>query len=591
VKIATASKKPIRRLLVANRGEIAVRVMRACRDLGIESVAVYGPGEEHASHVRMANDAYLISAESGLPYLDIESLLGVAKRSECDAVHPGYGFLAEHSHFAGACLDAGLIFVGPPVAAISLMGQKIEARAVAREAGVPIVPGTDGAVYSAQEAAAVAADLGYPIAIKASAGGGGRGFRIASEPNDLDAAFMGSSGEAQRYFGDPAVYLERYFEEPRHVEIQIFADAHGQIVSLGERDCSVQRRHQKLIEESPSPAVNAPLREALGASAVALARAVGYENAGTVEFLLDKDGSYYFLEMNTRIQVEHTVTEEVTGIDLVKEQIQVAAGEPLSFREDEVASRSHAIEFRINAEEPSLDFKPVPGVISDLTLPQGFGVRVDTAAERDSEILSTYDSLIAKLIVRGRDREEALARSQRALDEFVVDGIPTTLSFHRLVVRNSAFRAGDFTTSFIVDHPEVIPGPSAVVQADVSRARGHSETVVEVDGRRFTVRVHGTETDRSAPIAPGGEPPSVPGWQKRRIDRSDGASLLSPIQGTLVRLAVSEGDVVNTGDLVCVVEAMKMENEIGAHRAGTITTVAAGPGERVNVGTPLVVIE
>ena len=436
-----------KKILIANRGEIAVRVMRACRELGIPSVAVYGEGELDAPHVRYADEAYRIPSAAALPYLDIPALIAVAREAGADAVHPGYGFLAENATFAQAVAEAGMTFIGPSPAAIAAMGDKVAARRVARQAGVPLVPGTSEPVDQAG-ARAFAEEVGYPVAIKAAAGGGGRGFRVAWSSEELEAAYTGASGEADRYFGDARVYVERYLDHPRHVEIQIFADRAGHAVSLGERDCSVQRRHQKLIEESPSPAIDEETRRSMGTTAVTLARAVGYEGAGTVEFLF-QDGQFYFLEMNTRIQVEHTVTEMVTGLDLVREQIKLADGERLSptftgrFR-----PRGHAIECRINAEDP-VKFTPSPGRITALNLPGGFGVRVDTHIYEGYVVPPNYDSLLAKLIVHAEDRESAIKRMRRALDEFVVEGVKTNLPFHRKLIDHPEFVAGRIDTHFI----------------------------------------------------------------------------------------------------------------------------------------------
>ena len=586
-----------KRVLIANRGEIAVRVARACRELGIASVAVYGDGEESAVHVRAADDAHrIVPTPDGpaLPYLDVAALVAVAGRAGADAVHPGYGFLAEHAGFAEACAAAGLVFVGPPAAAIRAMGDKVAARRIALGAGVPTVPGSDGPVASVEEAAAWAARHGYPVAVKAAGGGGGRGFRVARREDELADAFAGSAGEARRSFANPAVYLERYLDRPRHVEIQLFADAHGAAVSLGERDCSVQRRHQKLIEEAPSPAVDAETRTALGEAAVALARTVGYRGAGTVEFLLDDDGAFYFLEMNTRIQVEHTVTELVTGFDLVKEQLLVAAGRPLSFRAGAIAPRGHAIECRINAEDPGRDFAPAPGTVTGYREPAGFGVRIDAAMEAGAAILPAYDSLIAKLVVWGRDRAEAIARADRALAEFRVEGVPTTIPFHRAVLAHPVFRAGDATTAFLTDHPEVIPPPTDVLAAGAEAGdEAARELVVEVGGRRLAVRVFGD------PAAANGRRPleRTPARIPRAARKPGGAAngrgdaLISPIQGTVVRVNVAVGDAVATGHLVCVVEAMKMENELVAHRDGVVRALGVTEGATVGIGETVANIE
>ncbi|MGH2557423.1 MAG: acetyl-CoA carboxylase biotin carboxylase subunit, partial [Thermomicrobiales bacterium] len=474
------------RILIANRGEIAVRIMRACRELGIGAVAVYGDGEEHARHVRAAGDSYRIATSDSLPYLDIAALIDVAVRANVQAVHPGYGFLAENAGFAKACCDAGLVFIGPSSRAITSMGDKVEARGIAVKAGVPVVPGSDGPVGSVDEARTWADRHGYPIAVKAAGGGGGRGFRVARSAEELESAFAGSSGEAARYFANPVVYLERYLDRPRHVEVQVFADDHGHTIALGERDCSVQRRHQKLLEETPSPAVDAPLRGALAEAAVALAKAVDYRGAGTVEFLLAEDGCFYFLEMNTRIQVEHTITEAVTGVDLVKEQILVAQGRPCSFDAAAAAPRGHAIECRINAEDAGRDFAPGAGVVTRYREPGGPGVRVDSAMEEGAEVLPAYDSLIAKLVVWGRDRTEAMARVRRALNEFEVEGVLTTIPFHQRVLTHPAFVSGSATTAFLADFPEVIPPPAPPITVEAGgEALPPRELAVEVNGRRL----------------------------------------------------------------------------------------------------------
>lgn len=579
-----------RKVLVANRGEIALRVMRACRELGIASVAVYGDDERDAPHVRYADEAYRIPSTQPLPYLDIAALLEVARAAGAEAVHPGYGFLAENADFARACAEAGIVFIGPPPEAIAAMGDKVAARRVAQDAGVPVVPGSDGPV-DADGAAAFGAAHGYPIAIKAAAGGGGRGFRVVWDAGEVAEAHRAASGEAERYFGDPTVYVERYLDHPRHVEVQVFADAHGNVVALGERDCSIQRRHQKLIEESPSPAIDAATRRRMGETAVALARAVGYRGAGTVEFLY-QDGEFFFIEMNTRIQVEHPVTELVTGIDLVKEQIRVAAGCPLSF-DSNVPLLGHAIEVRINAEDPARGFTPTPGQITTYRAPAGFGVRVDSAAEPGFTILPQYDSLIAKLIVWGRDRDEALTRLGRALDEFAVEGVATTIPFHRAVLAVPSFREGTFDTRFLERHPEVLEGLAAAAGTAASNpapADPPAEPevyVVEVAGKRFDVR-----------LFPAGDARPARRFRPRVSSSRSGSTapagredLTSPIQGTVLSVAVAEGDRVRQGDLVCVIEAMKMENEITAPHDGVVRAVDVAPGQTVQIGARLARIE
>jgi acetyl-CoA/propionyl-CoA carboxylase biotin carboxyl carrier protein len=602
---------PFARVLIANRGEIAVRVARACRELGVSPVAVYGPGEEDAPHVRAADDAYRLPSDAPLPYLDIRAVVEVAARAGAAAVHPGYGFLAENAAFAEACAEAGLVFVGPPPAAIRAMGEKIGSRALALAAGVPTVAGTDGPVATAEEALREAAGIGYPVAVKASGGGGGRGFRVANDAAALPDAFAGASSEAARSFANPEVYLERYFPRSRHVEIQVLAGADGEVVVLGERDCSIQRRHQKLVEETPAPGLPDATRRAMGEAAAALARAVGYRNAGTVEFLLAEDGAFFFLEMNTRIQVEHPVTEMATGIDLVKEQLRIAAGRPLPFRQEDVRPTGHAIECRINAEDPGRGFAPAPGVITGFRAPAGFGVRVETAAEAGTAILPAYDSLIAKLVVWGRDREEAIARMARALAEFTVEGVPTTLPFHRHVMAHPAFRAGEVSTAFIAEHPEVVPPPAdpatgtgSGVGPDAAGPSPAREVVAEVNGRRFAVRLLNWPDPAATAAGPSrgrmgngaaGRAPARPavgragaGTGSRGVAPSaNGPDLPSPIQGTVLRVAVEPGQSVRRGDPVCVVEAMKMENEVAAHRDGTVEAVLVAAGAAVRVGEAL----
>ncbi|MFM9107650.1 MAG: acetyl-CoA carboxylase biotin carboxylase subunit [Chloroflexota bacterium] len=586
-------RPPFARVLIANRGEIAVRIARACRELGCLAVAVYGAGEEDAAHVRAADEAYRLASDAPLPYLDGEAVIAAARQAGAQAVHPGYGFLSENAGFAEACAAAGLVFVGPPAAAIRAMGEKIASREIAAAAGVPVVPGSDGPVATPEEAAAAAERIGYPVAIKASGGGGGRGFRVARSAAELPEAFAGASGEATRSFANPDVYLERYLERPRHVEMQVIGGPDGQIVVPGERDCSIQRRHQKLVEETPAPHFQPETRARMAEAAAALARAVGDRNAGTVEFILAADGAFYFLEMNTRIQVEHPVTELVTGIDLVKEQIGVAAGLPLSFTQEDVRPRGHAIECRINAEDPGRGFAPSPGTLSACREPGGFGVRVETAMAAGAAILPQYDSMIAKLAVWGRDRDEAIARMARALAEYEVAGVATTIPFHRNVMAHPAFRAGDVSTAFIPEHPEVIPPPFAGAAAGAGEDRSPEtrDLVAEVNGRRFAVRLVGAGLGGSGARSGGGgnTGASRAGGAARRagasrMPASDGPEVASPIQGTVVRIVAEAGAAVARGDVLLVVEAMKMENEIAAHRDGTLEAVLAEIGAAVKIG-------
>ncbi|HEX7832825.1 MAG TPA: acetyl-CoA carboxylase biotin carboxylase subunit [Thermoanaerobaculia bacterium] len=436
------------KILIANRGEIALRVIAACKEMGIKTVAVHSEADRDSLHVRYADDDVCIGpAASKQSYLSISSIIAAAEITGADAIHPGYGFLSENAHFAEIVSECQLTFIGPPPEAIRLMGDKARARETAKNAGVPIIPGSEGAIRSAEEAAEVAKTIGYPVILKAAAGGGGRGMRICWQESELQVQFDTARNEAERAFGDGSVYLEKYLERPRHIEIQVFADTHGRVVHLGERECSIQRRHQKLIEESPSPALTDDIRRRMGEAAIRLCQSVNYVNAGTIEFLF-QDGEFYFMEMNTRIQVEHPVTEEVTGIDLVKEQIRVAAGEPLSVPQGEFRLRGHAMEFRVNAEDP-VTFAPNPGKIRELHLPGGPGVRVDTHVYRDYVVPPHYDSLLAKLIVRGKDRMETISRARRALEQFVVEGVKTTIPLHRAILNNEQFIRGDISTRFM----------------------------------------------------------------------------------------------------------------------------------------------
>lgn len=586
--MAKIGERAISRVLVANRGEIALRVMRACRELGISTVAVYGAGEESACHVLYAEDAYRLPESAGIAYLDVDAIVAIALRAGADAVHPGYGFLAENASFAEAVVGAGLIFIGPRAETIGAMGDKVEARRIAIGADVQPVPGTADPVAAVEDAIAWAAEHGYPVAVKAAGGGGGRGFRVARSAAEMPSAFEGSRGEAERYFANPTVYLERYLEHPRHIEVQVFGDMHGSVVAFPERDCSVQRRHQKLIEESPSPAVTPEIRRALQLATERLAQSVDYVGAGTVEFLLDADGSFYFLEMNTRIQVEHTVTEMVTGIDLVAEQIRVAMGQQLSFGKD-VSPHGWAIECRLNAEDSARQFAPVPGTISSYREPAGFGIRVESGFAKGGTILPAYDSLVAKLIAWGRTRDEALRRLQRALTDFEIGGVPTTISFHQRVLAHPAFLAGQATTTFLGDYPELLAEPAKsscdAAEDAAPTTRTTTDLIVEVDGRRFSVLVN-------APAATNPErtPPRTSRHTKRAPtgaahSSSNGTELVSSVQGTVIRVAAHQGQTVAAGELVCVVEAMKMENEIVAHRSGEIAELSVTAGQSIAAGS------
>lgn len=588
----------IRRVIVANRGEIARRIYRACRELDIVPIAIYGDNEQSARHIQEADDAYRIDHQPGiLPYLNVDAILNIARRADADAIHPGYGFLSENPALAAACAKQNVTFIGPPATAIKSMGDKVEARALAKKAGVPVVPGSVGPIRSTEEALAWGDANGFPIALKAAGGGGGRGFRVAHTRDGVEGAFDEAQGEAQRSFSNPSIYAERYIARPRHIEIQLFADQHGTIVSLGERECSIQRRHQKLIEETPSPAVDATLRQQMGDAAIALAREVGYQGAGTVEFLLDEEGGFYFLEMNTRIQVEHTITEMVTGIDLVKEQLLVAAGEPLSFLAEDVRPRGHAIECRVNAEDVPRDFAPAPGEISAYREPAGFGVRVDSAVEAGDEISPAYDSMIAKLVTWGRNRPEAIARMDRALADFSIEGVPTTIPFHVAVMRNEAFRAGETNTAFLAEHRDdlvapPVPAPAPTGQPEREPDSPGEDLLVEVGGRRLEVRVHGLSARTTN--GTGHRPPQAPKADRAQggnVAHSNGGELLSPVQGTVVRVHVEPGQRVSQGDPIVSIEAMKMENAVPAHRSGSVVALDVKQGQSVRIGTRLATIE
>jgi acetyl-CoA carboxylase biotin carboxylase subunit len=444
----------LRKVLIANRGEVALRIIRACREMGVPTVAVYSEADRDSLHAKMADESICIGPPpSTSSYLNMTNIISAAGTTGADAIHPGYGFLAENAGFARAATDSGLVFVGPSADAIERMGDKAVARSTMMEAGVPCVPGSDGPVDTVEEALAFAREVGFPVLIKASAGGGGKGMRVAESEDVLEANFVAAKTEAAAAFGNDVVYLEKYLQRPRHVEFQVLADTHGNAVHLFERDCSIQRRHQKLVEEAPSPALTPEIRAAMGEAALKAVRAVDYVNAGTVEFLLDTDGGFYFMEMNTRVQVEHPVTEQITGVDIIKEQIRIAAGEEMTHRDqDSIELRGHAIEFRINAEDPAHDFRPHPGTVTVFNAPGGFGVRVDSHLYSGYTVPPYYDSLLAKLIVWGETREEAIARGHRALDEFIVVGIPTTIPFHQEVLNVEAFAAGEVYTDFVEEH-------------------------------------------------------------------------------------------------------------------------------------------
>jgi acetyl-CoA/propionyl-CoA carboxylase, biotin carboxylase, biotin carboxyl carrier protein len=582
------------KILVANRGEIAVRVIRALDELGIPSVAVYSEADRDAQHVRRATEAYLIGpGPAAQSYLVVDKLMEVIEQSGAEAVHPGYGFLAENAAFARRLEDAGVKFIGPPASAIEAMGSKTRARELMKAAGVPIVPGTTEPVDTVEDAAKVAKEIGYPIAVKAAGGGGGKGFRVALEPDKLSDAFAGAAREGEKFFSDPTVYLERYLPDPRHVEVQVLADAHGSVIHLGERDCSIQRRHQKLIEESPAPLVDEVLRERIGKIATEAARAVDYRGAGTIEGLL-QDGEYFFLEMNTRVQVEHCVTEATTGIDIVREQVRIAAGEPLSVTQDEVVLRGHAIECRINAEDASKNFAPAPGTVTRYREPSGPGVRVDSGVLAGSEITPLYDPMVAKLIVWDVDRETATRRMARALEEFDIDGVRTLIPFHKAIMASSQWAAAETCRDLVEDRAWL-----SALAFETANTRNEEEPevlersyTVEVSGKRFDVRVLGDA------IASSGGNSSAPAAPRPRRERKSGGAggaggdtLASPLQGNIFKVLVEQGATVEEGALVCIIEAMKMENEIAAHKAGVVAELPISEGAAVTAGDTLAVIK
>ncbi len=579
-------------VLVANRGEIAVRVIRAAQEIGMRAIAVYSELDRNAMHVSLADEAWNIGpAPAGESYLNIDRILEVAKAANAEAVHPGYGFLAENATFAQAVIDAGIIWVGPSPEAIITMGDKIASRVAVAKAGVAAVPGTQEPLADVSEVKAFADEHGYPIVIKAAHGGGGKGLRVVHFPEDAETAFEAARREADAYFSRPEVYVEKYLEQPRHIEAQIICDTHGNAVFVGERDCSAQRRHQKLVEETPALGVTDEQRVEIATAALAVARATNYVSAGTVEFLMSNTGEFFFLEMNTRIQVEHTITEAVTGIDLVKEQLRVAAGDPLSF--DSVEPRGHSIEFRINAEDPSRNFMPNPGTIVDYREPGGPGVRVDSGVAAGSVISQYYDNLIAKLVVWGRDREEAVCRGRNALKSFKITGLETTIPAHLKILETPEFAKGGYSTRFVEDKlnfddlPEGIAPHLPTEEEEEERAM-----TVEVGGRRFQVKywapIMAAPAAGSQKAAPRRRPPKL---ERRSTPADDSGVITAPMQGTIVKVNKAAGDSVKEGDPLCVLEAMKMENEIKSTKDGAIVDLRIQPGDTVTSGTVLMVIK
>ena len=570
------------KLLIANRGEIAVRIIRTCREMGITSVAVYSDADRDALHVELADEAYRVGpALASDSYLSIGAILEAARKSKATLVHPGYGFLAERAHFAQAVDEAGFTFVGPSATAIEQMGDKAAARRIADAAGMPIVPGTRDPV-DIDAAKKEAPRVGYPLLVKAAFGGGGKGMHVVRDAKHLEDSLKRAAREAQSYFGRPEVFLERYVDRAHHIEAQVIADTHGEVVFLGERDCSVQRRHQKLIEETPSPLVDDALRERFAEAATSLVREANYVNAGTIECILDEDGSFYFLEMNTRLQVAHTVTEMVTGLDIVALQIDVALGGSLAGLE--VAPRGHAIQCRINAEDPGRNFLPGPGRVTRYEEPGGPFVRVDSGVTEGREIPGDYDSMFAKLIVAGADREQARHRMLRALGEYVVEGVPTTIPVHEWILETEAFRDSTHTTTWLEKAlaDAHLPAQGDLSQGGAPRATRPEDILVEVDGRRIPVRIF-DERREAAPKAPAGHG----GHGGEHVH----GEIRAPMQGTIVKVLVEKGQAIRAGEVVCILEAMKMENHIASTREGEISELPIRPGQVVETGQVLAVID
>jgi acetyl-CoA/propionyl-CoA carboxylase biotin carboxyl carrier protein len=603
------------KVLIANRGEIAVRIVRALDELGVASVAVYSELDRDAPHVSRASEAYnLGEGPAAENYLNVEKILDVAARAGAEAIHPGYGFLAENAPFAQACEDAGIVFIGPPASAIEAMGSKTRARELMQAAGVPIVPGTTQPVETVAEALRIASEeVGFPVAVKAAGGGGGKGFRVALTADELEGAFEGSSREGEKFFSDPTVYLERYLHDPRHVEVQVLADRHGNVIHLGERDCSIQRRHQKVIEESPAPewVVDPQMRERIGQIGVNAAKAVDYVGAGTIEglFSVGEDGGepeYFFLEMNTRVQVEHCVTEMTTGIDIVKEGIKAAAGEELAYAQEDVQLRGHAIECRINAEDASKNFAPAPGRIGRYREPSGPGVRVDSGVEEGGEVSPMYDPMVAKLIVWDANREQATRRMLRALSEYEIGGLKTLIPFHQALLATAQWAKGETCKDLLEDKKWLktlafdAPPPATPEQGEADQ-KVEQTYAVEVSGKRFDVRVVGPPFAGAIGVgaatngaAGGGR--SAPKRSQRKSSSAGGGgrgpdTLPSPLQGSMWKVLVKQGDTVAEGQLLCIIEAMKMENEITAHKAGTIVELPISEGAPIQAGAPIATIK
>ena len=588
----------LKKILIANRGEIAVRVIRACQEMGIATVAVYSDLDRDSLHVRLADEAYALGGTTAAEsYLNTEVILDVIERSGADGVHPGYGFFSENTDFARAITERGVTFIGPPPGAIEVMGDKVSSRIAAQAAGVSGVPGTTEFLNDASEVVAFGEEFGWPVAIKAAYGGGGRGMRVVRSADEAAEAFESAQSEALKGFGRDECYVERYLTWPRHIEMQIIGDTHGNCVWVAERDCSAQRRHQKLIEESPAPAFPAEVRQAMGAAAVKVAKACGYYNAGTVEFLF-QDGEFYFLEMNTRLQVEHPVTEMVSGIDLVAEQIRVASGLPLSFTQESISLSGHAIEVRINAENPAEGkFLPSPGDISTLVPPAGFGTRWDGGYESGDTVSQYYDNLVGKLICWGEDRPTAIARTLRALREFRIEGIATTIPADIAILEHPDFAEAKHSTKWVEDTLDLTGVSATPITTDAdAEPKVQRDVDVEVNGKRFAVKVFVPQSQAGAVVAGATNAGGASKPRRGSAGGSGGAgggsgAVTVPMQGTIVKILVEVGQEVEAGATVCMLEAMKMENNIAAEKAGTVKEIKVAPGDSVGAGDVVVVIE
>jgi acetyl-CoA/propionyl-CoA/long-chain acyl-CoA carboxylase, biotin carboxylase, biotin carboxyl carrier protein len=586
----------VRKVLIANRGEIAVRVIRACRDAGLGSVAVYAEQDIDGRHTRLADEAYSLDGTSPAEtYLDIDKIIKVASEAGADAVHPGYGFLAENADFARAVISAGLTWIGPPPEAIEALGDKVQARHIARAVNAPLTPGTADPVSGPEEVAAFAREHGLPVAIKAAFGGGGRGLKVAWSAGEIEDLYASAVREATAAFGRGECFVERYLDRPRHVETQCLADAHGHVVVVSTRDCSLQRRHQKLVEEAPAPFLTDEQVALLRSSSKAILREAGYQGAGTCEFLVGQDGTISFLEVNTRLQVEHPVSEEVTGIDLVREMFRIAEGEPLGY--DDPPARGHSIEFRINAEDPGRQFLPAPGTIRSWQVPSGPGVRLDAGYEPGMTVPQAFDSLVAKLIVTGASRREALERARRALAEFEIDGMPTVLPFHRAVVSDPAFTSEPFAVHTRWIETEFSAGlPPQETTQDADEPQARERITVEVGGKRLEVVVPAAlAVSGPAPAATGSNQSTERrrggGRSKHAAPSGGGDELTSPMQGTIVKIVAADGQAVSAGDAIVVLEAMKMEQPLTAHKDGTVAGLAVEVGQTVTSGTVICRIE